>query len=76
MGCAGGPCQPRDLGLAADVAQRPCARAVSIKGEFMELNERGRRGGYPDDPCRPHGASRAGGRPDQTPIVRASSGVE
>ena len=49
-GSAGDPCQPRCLALAADVAQRPCAGAVSVEGAyFMDLSTRlrewGRRGG-------------------------------
>ena len=49
-GSAGDPYQPRCLGLAADVAQRPCAGAVSVEGAyFMDLSTRlrewGRRGG-------------------------------
>jgi hypothetical protein len=45
---AGDPCQPRCLGLTADVVQRPCAGAVSVEGAFMDLltrlREWGRRG--------------------------------
>ena len=70
MGVPATPAGRASLGLAADVAQRRCACEVSGRDERVGPPSKGI-----DDPATP--AVRPGtthrGRPDQTPIIRASS---